>query len=272
MDETKYGWWLPQDVSIHGAQIDRLILVVHWVMLLLFVGWGLFYIYCLFTFRARPGHKATYTPIKAVFTKYLEVAIVLVEVVLLFGLSSPVWRDYKNNPPAAKDALTIQLVAEQFAWNFHYAGKDGKFGRTDISLMGSDNPMGLDPESAEGKDDIIAVNQMHFPVGKPVIVEISSKDVIHSFNIPVLRVKQDAIPGQRIPIWFTATQPGHFELACAQLCGLGHYRMRADVLIDTPEDYAKWEAENAPPPAEAPAAAAPPDQPAAPTPAAPEKQ
>jgi cytochrome c oxidase subunit 2 len=81
--------------------------------------------------------------------------------------------------------------------------------------------------------------------------------VIHSFNVPVLRVKQDTIPGQQIPVWFEATQPGHFELACAQLCGLGHYRMRGDVLIDTPEEFAKWEAENAPPPQEAPAAAAP---------------
>ncbi len=90
-----------------------------------------------------------------------------------------------------------------------------------------------------------------------MIVDVSSKDVIHSFNIPVLRVKQDTIPGQQIPIWFEATQAGHFELACAQLCGLGHYRMRADVLIDTPEEFAKWAAENAPPPQEEPAAAAP---------------
>ncbi len=100
---------------------------------------------------------------------------------------------------------------------------------------------------------------MHFPVNKPVIVEITSKDVIHSFNIPVLRVKQDTIPGQRIPIWFEATQTGHFELACAQLCGLGHYRMRADVLVETPEAYAKWQADNAPGAAEAAA----PEKPAA---------
>ena len=122
-----------------------------------------------------------------------------------------------------------------------------------------------------GAFDIITVNQFHLPVNKPVIVELTSKDVIHSFNIPVLRMKQDTIPGQRIPVWFQATQTGHFELACAQLCGLGHYRMRADVLIDSPEDYAKWEAETAPPPAEAPAAAAPAEPTPAPTPA-PEKK
>ena len=257
MDETKYGWWLPMDVSVHGHLIDQLISVVHWFMLLLFVGWGIFFVYCLIHFRAREGHKALHMPIKGVFTKYIEVGVIVVEVFVLFGLSTPVWFAYKNHPPAEKDAVTIKLVAEQFAWNFHYAGKDGKFGRTDSSLMSGDNPLGLDPDDPAGKDDIVTVNQMHFPVHKPVIVEITSKDVIHSFNIPVLRVKQDTIPGQRIPIWFEATQPGHFELACAQLCGLGHYRMRADVLIDTPEDYAKWEAENTPPPAEATAAQAP---------------
>src|SRR6267154_1254486 len=193
MDETKYGFWFPPDVSTHGVQIDQLIDIVHWFMLILFVGWGIFFVYCLIKYRARPGHAAAYLPPKAQFTKVIEGAVIVVEVLLLFGFSTPVWFKYKNHPPAEKD----------------------------------------------------------------VIVQISSKDVIHSFNIPVLRVKQDAVPGARIPIWFKATQPGHFELACAQLCGLGHYRMRADVLIDTPEDYAKWQAENAPPAQEAPTSAAP---------------
>jgi len=104
---------------------------------------------------------------------------------------------------------------------------------------------------------VVTVNNLHLPTNRPVIVDVSSKDVIHSFNIPVLRVKQDTIPGQQVSVWFEATQTGHFELACAQLCGLGHYRMRGDVLIDTPEEFAKWQAENAPPPQEEPAAAAP---------------
>jgi len=246
MDEKIYGWWLPPDVSVHGAKIDQLISVLHWFMLLLFVGWGIFFVYCLIRFRARPGHTALYAPVKAMATKYIEAAIVVIEVFLLFGLSTPVWLAYKNNEPSGKNALHVHVVAEQFAWNFHYAGKDGKFGRSDAQLISGDNPLGLDPEDAAGKDDITSVNQFHVPVHTPVVVEVTSKDVIHSFNIPVLRVKQDTIPGQRIPIWFKATQAGHFELACAQLCGLGHYRMRADVFVDTPEDYAKWEKETAP--------------------------
>jgi cytochrome c oxidase subunit 2 len=198
-----------------------------------------------------------YAPAKAIATKYIEGFVVVIEIFLLFGLSTPVWLAYKNNVPDAGQALRVRLVAEQFAWNFQYPGKDGKFGKTDSSLISGDNPLGIDPEDPAGKDDVVTVNNFHLPTRRPVIVDISSKDVIHSFNIPVLRVKQDTIPGQLIPVWFEATQAGHFELACAQLCGLGHYRMRGDVLIDTPEDFAKWEAENAPPPPEAPAAAAP---------------
>ena len=257
MDEKIYGWWLPPDVSVHGAKIDQLMSVLHWFMALLFIGWGIFFVYCLFRFRARPGHAALYTPVKAVATKYIEGFVLVVEVFLLFGLSTPVWLAYKNDVPDPSKALHVRMVAEQFAWNFQYPGKDGKFGKTDPSQIGGDNPLGLDPEDPAGKDDLVTVNNLHIPVHRPVIVDISSKDVIHSFNVPVLRVKQDTIPGQQIAVWFEATQPGHFELACAQLCGLGHYRMRGDVLIETPEEFAKWEAEYAPPPQEAPAAAAP---------------
>ena len=257
MDEKIYGWWLPPDVSVHGAKIDQLMSVLHWFMALLFIGWGIFFVYCLFRFRARPGHAALYTPVRAVATKYIEGFVLVVEVFLLFGLSTPVWLAYKNDVPDASKALHVRMVAEQFAWNFQYPGKDGKFGKTDIAQISGDNPLGIDTEDPAGKDDLVTINNLHIPVHRPVIVDVSSKDVIHSFNIPVLRVKQDTVPGQLISVWFEATQPGHFELACAQLCGLGHYRMRGDVLIDTPEDFAKWEAENAPPPQEPPAAAAP---------------
>src|SRR5262249_4993416 len=194
MDETKYGFWFPQDVSVHGRQIDQLIDIVHWFMLILFVGWGIFFVYCLIKYRARPGHAATYLPPKAQFTKVIETAVIVIEVALLFGFSTPVWFRYKNHPPAEKDALVVKLVAEQFAWNFHYSGKDGKFGKTSEASMSGDNPLGMDPDDPDGKDDIVTVNQFHVPVGKDVIVQISSKDVIHSFNIPVLRVKQDAVP------------------------------------------------------------------------------
>jgi cytochrome c oxidase subunit 2 len=263
MDETKYGFWLPPDVSAHGGQIDHLINVVHWFMAALFVGWGVYFLYCLFAFRARPGHAARYDLPKASFTKYLEAGVVVFELFLLFALSTPAWFAYKNERPDEKQALHVRLVAEQFAWNFHYPGKDGKFSKASFSNMSADNPLGLVPDDPDGRDDIVSVNQLHLPLGKPVVVDIMSKDVIHSFNIPVLRVKQDAVPGQMVPIWFTGTKAGHWEIACAQLCGLAHYRMKGDVFIDNPEDFAKWEQENAPappPPPEAPTAPAQPAQ------------
>ena len=272
MDEKIYGYWLPPDLSKHGAQIDSLISTVHWFMLFLFVGWGIYFIWVLLKFRARPGHTAIYSPVKATFSKYIEAGVVVFEAFLLFGLSSPIWAKYKNNPPTEAEALSVRVIAEQFAWNFHYAGVDGKFGRTAPEFVAPDNLIGLDPNDPAGKDDVVTTNEFHMPVNKPIITTVSSKDVIHSWNIPVLRVKQDTIPGARIPVWFEATQTGKFEIACAQLCGLGHYRMRAEVTIESAEDFAKFLKERAPAP-EAPVAAKPPDAPKPGTPPpAPDKQ
>jgi len=156
----------------------------------------------------------------------------------------PVWAFYKNELPNRAEALEVRVTAEQFAWNFHYPGKDGVFGRTDPKFIDNfGNAIGLDPNDPHGKDDVYTLNELHVPVNKPVILDISSKDVIHSFTVNVLRVKQDAIPGMRIPIHFVATHAGQFDISCAQLCGLGHYRMRGMISVDSPQDYEKWMAE-----------------------------
>ncbi len=266
IDDKLYGYWTMPDYSAHGAGIDGLIRVVHWFMLLLFVGWGIYFVWVLFKFRAREGHKAVYAPVKASFSKYIEAGVVVFEAFLLFGLSAPIWARYKNDPPKESEAVNVRVVAEQFAWNFQYPGKDGKLGRRAAEFVAPDNLIGLDPNDPDGKDDIVTVNQFHIPVGKPIITTVSSKDVIHSWNIPVLRVKQDTVPGAQIPVWFQATQTGHFEIACAQLCGLGHYRMRADVLVESQAEFDKFLAENAPQPPQAQAPAP------TPTPATPEKK
>ena len=241
--ENQLSWWLPQDISTHGAQIDQLINVLHVFMILLFVGWGIFLVYCLVKFRERPGHKAQTGSKHFKFPLMIEIGILLFEVFLLVFMSSPVWFSFKHDFPAEKDALIIRVVAEQFAWNFHYPGKDGKFGVTKPQLMDGTNPIGLDRESSEGKDDIFTINNLHIPVNRPVILRLFSKDVIHSLSLPVLRVKQDIIPGSEIPVWFQATQTGQFEVACAQLCGIGHYRMRAQLFVDSAADYEKFIAE-----------------------------
>jgi cytochrome c oxidase subunit 2 len=246
MDESAYGYWLPPDASAHGPQIDHLLILLHVFMAVIFIGWLGFLVFCLIKFRARADRRASYEMPRAAFVKYAEFSIIVIELLLLFGVSTPIWWRYKQTPADEANALHIKVVAEQYAWNVHYPGKDNKFGKAGLEWMSSDNPLGLDPDDAAGKDDLTTINQLHVPLGRTVIVDVTSKDVIHGFNIPVLRIKADAIPGQQATLWFTGTKVGHYELACAQLCGLGHYRMRGDVYVDTPEDFAKWEHDNAP--------------------------
>lgn len=204
---THYGNWLPPQLATHGDKIDLLIFVLHVFMAVLFFGWGIYFVYCLFKFRARAGHAATYEPVKGGASKLVEVAVIVFELVVLFGLSMPVWLDYKNKRPAdSENPLTVHVHSKQFEWQFHYCGPDGKFGRTNPKLISTSNFIGLDEEDPNSKDDLQFVNECHLPTGRPIIMEITSKDVIHSFAIPTMRVKQDAVPGMRIPIWFTINQ------------------------------------------------------------------
>ena len=197
---------LPPDGSAYGYEIDNLIVIVHWLMLVLFVGWGIFFIYTLVRFRRSRQPKANYTGVKSHFSSYLEVAVLIAEIVLLFAFSVPLWSKRVEAFPAENEATVVRVVAEQFAWNIHYSGPDGKFGKTSITLIDPDNPLGLDRSDPDAKDDITTINQLNLPVNKSVIIHLTSKDVIHSFNLPIYRAKQDAIPGMSIPLWFTPTK------------------------------------------------------------------
>lgn len=197
---------LPPDGSAHGPGIDNLISMVHWLMLVLFVGWGIFYIYTLIRFRRSNNPKANYHGVKSHVSNYVEVGVLIAEVLLLVVFSIPLWSKRVDAFPAEKDAVVVRIVAEQFAWNIHYPGSDGKFGKTAITLIDSDNPLGLDRSDPDAKDDITMLNQLNLPVNKPVIMHLTTKDVIHSLNFPPYRVKQDAIPGISIPVWFTPTK------------------------------------------------------------------
>lgn len=241
--DSPYGWGLPVNLSPHGGGLDQLINILHWFSFILFVGWGLFFVYCLIRFRARPGHQPSASTRHFKFPTFLEIGVALFEVCILVFLSVPLWAKVKEGFPDEKEALVVRIVAEQFAWNIHYPGRDGKFGTTHIDLIDGTNPIGIDRNDPNAKDDIFTINNLHIPVNKKVIAHISSKDVIHSFFLPVLRVKQDAIPGMDIPIWFEANQTGSFEIACAQLCGNSHFRMRGAFMIDTPEAFEAWMAE-----------------------------
>ena len=230
----------PIQASTHAAEVDQMTILVHWLMLVLFVGWGLFFVFVLFRFRKGANPVASYTGAKGKISKGTEVAVAIVEVLLLVFYAIPAWARRVKAFPAESEATVVRVVAEQFAWNVHYPGPDGKFGRTDIKLVSADNPLGLDRRDANAKDDITTINQLNLPVDRPVLVHLSSKDVIHSFGIYEMRVKQDAIPGMNIPVWFIPNRVGEYEIACSQLCGLGHFRMRGFVTIQNAAAYQKW--------------------------------
>ncbi|HYI08904.1 MAG TPA: cytochrome c oxidase subunit II [Thermoanaerobaculia bacterium] len=256
-------YWMPPDYSAHGAELDALNLYVHWLMLILFIGWGLLFAFMLVRFRASKQPKAVYHGTRSHASKYAEIAIFVVECVLLFGISIPAWSRWANRPTKEAKAMEIRVVGEQFAWNVHYPGADGVFGKADANHVTSSNPLGLDPADPAAKDDIVTLNDLHLIVDQPVVIRISSKDVIHSFALPYMRVKQDATPGMEVPVHFTPIRvsPGSdkwgaactpesgcvkWEIACAQLCGLGHYRMKGQYQVQTRADFDKWMAEQIP--------------------------
>lgn len=232
---------LPEIASAHGYEIDQMIYMVHGLMLILFVGWGIFFIVTLVKFNRRANPKANYTGTTSHFSSYIETAVVISEIILLAAFSIPFWAKQVNALPNRPDAIELHIVAEQFAWNIHYPGKDGKFGKTSPKLVDNqNNPIGLDNSDPNAKDDITTVNQLHVPVGHPIAIRLTSKDVIHSFGLPIMRVKQDTIPGMAIQTWFTPTKTGQSEIVCGQLCGIGHYRMKGFLTVHSEKDYDDW--------------------------------
>ena len=244
---------LPALAAAHGGEIDNMIGWIHIFMLVLFVGWGGFFLFALIRFRQSRNPVADYKGVTSHRSVYLEVGVAVVEAVLLIGFAIPLWAARIDARPAESEALVVQVTGEQFAWNVHYPGADRVFGRTDIKLLDlQSNPLGLDRSDPAAMDDVTTVNQLYLPVNRPIIVRLRSKDVIHSFGVPEFRVKQDAVPGLTIPIWFIPTittadmrtQTGNpefvYEIACAQLCGLGHARMRGFVIVQSAEEFQKW--------------------------------
>ena len=212
---------LPEQASTYAPQIDDMFHLIMWITGVIFVIVEAMLLFFLWKYRHREGaSRRTRTATTA--SRSIWTIIPALICVTLALLSRRMWEDIKEHMP--QDAIDVQVTGEQFAWNFRYPGADGKFNTP---------------------DDLVTLNQLHFPVGKPVIVELTSKDVIHSFFLPEFRVKQDAVPGMKTHIWFEGTKVGHWEIACAELCGLGHYRMKGFVTVDTAEDYQKWMVEQA---------------------------
>jgi len=236
---------MPVLTSTNGEAVDRLIIYIHWLMIALFIGWLGYFIYCLYRFRATRNPKADHLGARSHASTWLELVVAGVEALLLIGFAIPMWARAsdvtKFSETDRAEATQIQVVAQQFGWNARYTGKDGEFGKQSMELVSEQNLFGVDPADEKGNDDVVVYNDLHVPVGKPVIAYISSKDVIHSFKIIAMRVTQDAIPGLRIPTWFKPTKEGRYQINCAQLCGVGHTSMSGGfVTVESQEAYDQW--------------------------------
>ena len=244
---------LPPLASAHGGEIDQLLGLVHLLILLVFLGWGAFFAFALWRFRARRQPEPDPRGVHARTSGIVEGAVVVAEVILLAGFSIPLWSQRVEGFPAEDEAIEVRIVAQQFAWNVHYPGPDGVFGTGKPQLVDEQlNPLGLDPDDPAGQDDVTVLNQLHLPVDRPVIVRLSSKDVIHGFALPEMRVKLDAIPGVETRLWFEPTvtteemrrrtnNPGFgYEIACAQLCGNSHFKMQGFLTVETAEEFETW--------------------------------
>ncbi len=231
-------WWLPELASEHGVDLDRqfmLTLVVTGIIFVLAqVGLG----YLIARYKDRPGRTADYTH----GNDKLEVIWTVATAVVFFALIIPgqsIWASL-HLIPSGEDVVRIEVTGQQFQWNIRYPGADGQFGATKPELI--DDPgnfVGLDPDDPASSDDLV-VPIMAVPVNRNIELMLRSKDVTHAFFVRELRIKQDAVPGMTIPLRFKATKIGHYEVACAELCGLGHHKMRSTIQILSDEDYASW--------------------------------
>jgi len=232
---------LPVLASENGVGTDTLIGYIHWLMIALFVGWLGYFVSALIRFNRKLNPKADYQGVKNHASSYIELTVAGIEACLLIFVAVPLWASHTGGFPSEDESTVVQVVAQQFNWNFRYPGQDDRFGQQDMKLVTSDNIFGVDPNDPAGKDDVQTINEMHVPVNKPVIAYISSKDVIHSFRLMAMRVTQDAIPGMRVPIWFKPVKEGRYQIHCAQLCGNGHAAMAGGMLVvESQAEFDKW--------------------------------
>jgi cytochrome c oxidase subunit II len=229
--------WYFTPLASNWDTVDFTVDVTFWVCGIVFVAVNLFTAYCVFRFRSRKGNKAHYEP----ESKKLEIMLTAVTTVGVAAMLTPglfVWAEFVRVPA---DATEVEAVGKQWHWGFRLPGADNTFGASDVRHMSVDNPLGVDPEDPNGRDDVIVANPtLHLPVNQPVKALLRSTDVLHDFAVPQFRVKMDLVPGLVTYQWFTPTVPGTYEILCEELCGAGHFAMRGKVVVDEPAAYQAW--------------------------------
>jgi cytochrome c oxidase subunit 2 len=230
-----YG--LPRCVTTTGMQIDEVMKIIFWLTAVVFVLTQGTYIYYLIVYRRRPGVPAHYSH----GNNTLEIIWTTAPTIVFLALAiygDRLWEDIHR--PAPESALTVDVSSYQFGWQFRYPGISGQLAPMDVRKITPQNPFGTDPENPKTAQDVITTDLV-IPVGRPVHVLLHARDVIHSFYVPEFRLYQDCVPGRTIGwVWFQATQTGDFQLACNQLCGTGHYNMKAPIKIVSEDEFQKW--------------------------------
>jgi cytochrome c oxidase subunit 2 len=230
--------WFPTPISALASSFDSQFHRTLWLTAVGFLGIQILLIYVVLRYRNRGQAPATFAGNQRLEILWTSLAALLYFSLALMGMPVFTVPHLGPEPPGAE---IIEVNAHQFAWNFRYPGPDGKFGRTRLDLISDagGNPLGIDPADPAGKDDIV-VSTLRVPEGRDVVLTLKSRDVIHDFFVRELRVKQDVVPGMDIPYRFRADRTGAFEIACAELCGLGHSQMRAVMLVLPAADYERW--------------------------------
>jgi cytochrome c oxidase subunit II len=229
-------WWFT-DLAADWGTVDFVVNVTFWVTGFVFIAINLFMAYCVWKFRQKPGHKAVYEPENHKLEVSLSV-VTTIGVVLMLAPGLFVWATFVTPPD---DAVEMEVVGQQWQWSFRYPGADGVLGSADTSYISETNPLGVNPQDPNGRDDIIVEGpEAHLEVNRPVKVLLRSKDVLHNYTVTQFRVKMDLVPGLVSYLWLTPTVVGNYDILCEELCGLGHHVMRGKVVVDSPEDYRAW--------------------------------
>ena len=232
--------FLPVAGSAHAEALDAVLYSVHAHMAVQAIAWGLFFVFVLVRFRRGAHPQARHRGLNPLMPAIAIGFVIAGDVIILATAALPAWFERSAMPASEPAPLEINVVAEQFVWNIHYPGPDNRFGRTTQALIGVANPLGIDRTDANAQDDVGLLNVLTLPLGRPVIVHLSSRDVIHSFTLNEMRVRQDAVPGIPTRTWFTPVVTGRWDIACSQLCGVGHYRMRGEYRVLPTEDWDRW--------------------------------
>ena len=228
-------WWTP--VASNWGGMDDTIILTFWVTGAVFIAVCLFMAYCTWRYRYQKDRKAEYKPEDKKLEFHLTWLTTL-GVVVMLAPGLVVWHKYVNVP---KEALNVEVVAYQWGWKYRLPGEDGILGKTEIKLVSSENPFGLNLDDPNGKDDLLVDDgDLHLQINKPVKFLLRSLDVLHNFYVPQFRGKMDMVPGLVTFYWLTPIRTGDFEVLCAEFCGTGHYAMRGRVFVDEEKKYHQW--------------------------------